>query len=65
MSRELQIIANARAEALRQAGSAAPEAVMLVLARMVIEATRGVSSGFLRVPPADPAQLELDDHKPL
>lgn len=55
----------ARAEALRQTGTDAPEAIMDALAKMVLEATRGVSAGFLRVPPADPAKLDLDRHRPL
>jgi hypothetical protein len=65
MTTEDRIIAEARAVALQETGSDAPEAIIAVLARMVRLGARGTSAGFLRAPPAKPAELKLDDHRPL
>jgi hypothetical protein len=65
MTREEQIVAEARAIALQELGHDAPEAIITVLARMVLVGSTGASAGFLRAPPLKPAELKLDDHKPL
>jgi len=61
MTPEQQVIAEARAVALQETGTDAPETIMTVLARMVLLGSRGASAGFLRVPPDTPARLKLDD----
>lgn len=65
MTPQERIIAHATSVARQATGSVAPEAVMLVLATMLLEATRGASAGFLRAPPASPTELKVDDHEPL
>ena len=51
------IIAAARRLAIEETGEASDAIVIEVLARMVAIASRGASSGFLRLPPAVPAKV--------
>lgn len=51
------IIAKARLIAMDEAGEISDAVVIEVLARMVAVASHGVSSGFLRLPPAVPAEI--------